>query len=388
MATDPVPPRTLPASTNGAPEALGPVPVVPAENQEEAEVIQASIKVGSIAQVVVAIVAVLGLLYIAKTVMVTTFVALLLAFMLEPVVKWLSRLHVPRWLGALVAVMLLLAVVGALTYFFYSRAVSFAEELPKYSGKIRATLAKLQSQTSKIEENTKSAIIPPQQKGQQQALKVQVQETPGISHLLSAGSGVVEGLLAASFVPFLVYFMLTWKDHAHAATVKLFPKEHRMTAHRTIARISEMIRAFIVGNVVVGLVNAAISVLVFWLLHIQYFYFVGVISGFVSIIPYLGVFLALLPPLASGIGTLDRTGVLIVILTVVGLHIVSMNVLYPKLVGKRLRLNPLAVTLALLFWAWIWGAWGLILAVPIVGATKVICDHVESLQGLGEWLGE
>src|SRR5437868_15151344 len=155
--------------------------------------------------------------------------------------------------------------------------------------------------------------------------------------------------------------MLTWKDHVHAATVKLFPKEHRMTAHRTIGRISEMIRAFIVGNVVVGMVNAAVSVLVFWLLHIQYFYFVGVISGFVSIIPYLGVFLALLPPLAGGIGALDRTGAGIVVLTVIGLHIVSMNVLYPKLVGKRLRLNLLAVTLGLLFGAWFWGVWGLVL---------------------------
>jgi predicted PurR-regulated permease PerM len=65
-----------------------------------------------------------------------------------------------------------------------------------------------------------------------------------------------------------------------------------------------------------------------------------------------------------------------------------MNVLYPKIVGKRLRLNPLAVTLSLLFWAWIWGAMGLILAVPMVGATKVICDYVDSLRGFGAWLGE
>jgi predicted PurR-regulated permease PerM len=65
-----------------------------------------------------------------------------------------------------------------------------------------------------------------------------------------------------------------------------------------------------------------------------------------------------------------------------------MNVLYPKIVGKRLRLNPLVVTLALFFWSWIWGAMGLILAVPLVGATKIICDYVDSLQGVGAWLGD
>jgi predicted PurR-regulated permease PerM len=96
----------------------------------------------------------------------------------------------------------------------------------------------------------------------------------------------------------------------------------------------------------------------------------------------------LLAPLAGGIGILDKTGVLLIIITVIGMHLLAMNFLYPKIVGKRLRLNPLAVTLSLLFWAWIWGAMELILAVPIVGATKIICDYMEPLRGFGAWLGE
>ena len=85
---------------------------------------------------------------------------------------------------------------------------------------------------------------------------------------------------------------------------------------------------------------------------------------------------------------MNKTGVFIVLVTVILLHVVTMNVLYPKIVGKRLRLNPLAVTLSLLFWAWIWGGMGLLLAVPIVGATKIVCDHVDSLRALGAWLGD
>ena len=133
-------------------------------------------------------------------------------------------------------------------------------------------------------------------------------------------------------MPFLVYFMLTWKDHVHANTVHLFPKEHRLVAHRTVARISEMIRSFIAGNLIIGVANALISGVVFWRLGIPYFYFLGVISGFVSLIPYLGVVLALLPPLAAGIGILDKTGVMTVVLTVVGLHILTTNVVFPKVV--------------------------------------------------------
>jgi predicted PurR-regulated permease PerM len=85
---------------------------------------------------------------------------------------------------------------------------------------------------------------------------------------------------------------------------------------------------------------------------------------------------------------LNKSGVFIILLTVSGLHLLIMNVLYPKIVGKRLRLNPLAITLALLFWAWIWGAMGLILAVPLVGATKIVCDFIDPLRGLGAWLGD
>ena len=376
-----------------------PIPVsvqasLPAEGAKEstpiaddAEILQTSIKAGSVAQIVVAVIAVIGLVYLLKLVLVTTLSSVLLAFVLEPIVSRLARIGIPRAVGALLAVALMVGLTGGLTYFFYSRAVDFATQLPKYSGKIRSSLADLRAQTSKIEESTRSVIASPNMG--KPPMAVEIREAPGLSRLISAGSGTLgEVLLAIGFIPFLVYFMLTWKDHAHSSTVRLFPKEHRLVAHRTVGRISMMIRSFIVGNVLVGMVTAAVSTIVFWRLGIPYFYFLGVISGFVSLIPYLGVFLALLPPLAAGIGIVDRAGVGIILLTVIGLHLLSMNVLYPKIVGKRLRLNPLVVTLSLLFWAWIWGAMGLILAVPLVGATKIVCDYVDPLRGFGAWLGD
>jgi predicted PurR-regulated permease PerM len=354
---------------------------------EEAEILHASIRSGSVAQIVVAGIAVIGLLYLLKVVMVTTLVAMLLAFVVEPLVDWLARIRIPRPAGALIAVALMLFLAGNLTFFFYNRAVDFAVALPQYSGKIRDTLATFRAQTTKIEESTRSVLASP--KADKQPLPVEVQEAPALSRVISAGTGTLgEVVLAISFVPFLVYFMLTWKDHMLSATVRLFPKEHRLVAHRTVGRISAMIRSFIVGNVLIGVMCAAVSTAVFWYLGLPYFYFLGVISGFMSLIPYLGVFLALLPPLAAGFGIVDKTGFLIIVLSVIGLHLLTMNALYPKIVGKRLRLNPLVVTLALFFWAWIWGAMGLILAVPLVGATKIICDYVDSLRGFGAWLGE
>ena len=387
----PLIPQPAPEASEVSPVAsqiAGSQPDVFATDQsDEAEVLQASIKAGSVAQIVVAVIAVIGLIYLLKLVLVTTLVSLLLAFVLEPLVNGLARIRVPRAGGALFAVVLMIALAFCLTSFFYGRAVDFATQLPRYSGKIRSTLAELRQQTSQIEESTRSVIASP--RTGKAPLAVEVQESPGLSRVISASSGTLgEVFLATTFVPFLVYFMLTWKDHAHSTTVRLFAKEHRLVAHRTVGRISAMIRSFIVGNLLVGLINALVSMIVFWLLGIPYFYFLGVISGFASLVPYLGVFLALLPPLAGGMGIVNKSGVLIILVTVIGLHILTMNVLYPKIVGKRLRLNPLAITLSLLFWAWIWGAMGLILAVPLIAATKIVCDYIDPLQGIGAWLGD
>jgi len=216
-----------------------------------------------------------------------------------------------------------------------------------------------------------------------------VQQTTSFTELLSRGFGsITEVVLAASFIPFLAFFMLTWQDHARTATVGLFPLEYRRDAHAALGQITGMVRSFMVGNVVIALIIGGISTVVFGLLHVPFFYFAGFASGFISLVPYLGAVLGALPPLFLGVGHLSVADVGWIVLTVLACHIIAMNVLYPKILGKRLQLNPLAVTIALLVWAWLWGALGLLLAVPITAGMKIIFDHVESLKPIGAWLGE
>jgi predicted PurR-regulated permease PerM len=354
--------------------------------EEEVELLRGSVQATVVAQFVIAIAAAVGLIYLLKLVLVTILFSALLAFALDPMVVALAKIRVPRAIGSAIALLLFIALSLALTFFFYNRAMDFLDELPQYSVTIRENLQKLQAQADKLENSTRSLM--PEGKGKK-PIPVQVQQAPGLTKLISSGASQFGDLaLAIGFVPFLIYFMLTWKSHIHSATLAVFPKEKRLVAYRTIGRISEMVRSFIVGNLVVGLLNAAASTLIFGYVHLPYFYFLGVISAFVGLVPYLGLFFALLAPLAAGMGVLTKTQLFIVFVTVIVLHLVSMNVLYPKVIGRRLRLNPLAVALSLLFWAWIWGAFGLILAVPLMATTKIICDYIEPLQGLGSWLGD
>jgi predicted PurR-regulated permease PerM len=367
-----------PAAASPAPERALP--------DEQVELLRGSVQAGVVAQFVIAIAATVGLLYLLKLVWITVLIAALLAFSLDPFVVALARLRIPRAVGAAIALLLLLVSSLALTFFFYNRAVDFIDELPNFSTTIRDDLRKLQAQADKFENSTRSLL--PEDKGKK-PIPVQVQQAPGLTKLITSGASQFGDLaLAIGFVPFLIYFMLTWKEHVHSATLHVFPKDKRLVAYRTIGRISEMVRSFIVGNLFVGLLNAIATTAVFWYVHLPYFYFLGVISAFVGLVPYLGLFFALLAPLAAGMGVLSKSELVIVFVAVIVFHVLSMNVLYPKVIGQRLRLNPLAVALSLLFWAWIWGAFGLILAIPLVASTKIVCDYIEPLQALGDWLGD
>jgi predicted PurR-regulated permease PerM len=352
---------------------------------EEVETLHASVKAGTVAQVVVAIIATIGLVYLLKLVLVTVLASMLIAYVLEPLVRGLTRLRIPRSVGSLLVVTAAVILAAGVCYFSYNRALDFTNELPRYTATLREDLGSIRSKVDQLADQARSVV---ESKSRQKPIPVQIEQPRGVTRVISENSETIaNALLAVGFVPFLVYFMLASKDHVHVSTVRLFPKEHRLLAHRTVGNISVMIRTYILANFVVGLGTALICGIVFWSLGIQYFYFIGLLSGFATLIPYLGVFLALLPPLANGIGTLHKTGILTVFVTVVGMHIVTMNLIYPKVIGSRLSLNPLAVSLSLLFWSWIWGAAGLILAIPLLGVLKIICDHIEPLQGLASWLG-
>ena len=323
--------------------------------------------------------------YYGESVLAVLFFAILLSFTLSPVVQALERLHLPRAVAALISMLLLLVVVYGVTTASYTEAVVFADNVPKYSAKIRSILQPVRQQAERIEKT--GEVV--DEGGPGSSNVVAVRQVTTWSDLLTHGAGTLTDiLLAGSFVPFLAYFLLTWHNHARSATVMLFPLHHRHTAFVTLGLIGRMLQSFIVGNLLIGLLISVVSVGIFGLLHVPFFYFVGFLSGFLSLVPYLGIVLAMIPPIMVGLGQLEAGDLIIVVISVLVMHVVALNVLYPKLLGSRVRLNPLAVTIALLFWGVIWGGVGLVLAIPLTGAIKIICDHVESMKPYADWLGE
>jgi predicted PurR-regulated permease PerM len=150
-----------------------------------------------------------------------------------------------------------------------------------------------------------------------------------------------------------------------------------------------MARAYVVGNFILGVLLSIASALCFWSWALPYWPLVGVVSGFLSLVPYVGLPLALIPAVAATLMTYNNiTPFLVIGAQVAFFHLMALNLLYPAIVGARVHLNPLAVTIALMFWGTIWGGVGLVLAIPITAGMKAVMDSIDGLQPYGRLLGD
>jgi len=221
-------------------------------------------------------------------------------------------------------------------------------------------------------------------------VRIHTEPTPLVTYVYGYVRSFYDVLLMASFVPFLVYFMLSWRDHMRRSFLYLFNSAGRQVVGKSWEGVADMVRAYVIGNFILGLMLSTLSSLFFLAIRLPYWPLVGPLSGFLSLVPYVGLPLALFPPLLAGlIVPYTQPAIYIMITVVVAmLHLIALNLLYPKVVGSRVHLNPLVVTIALMFWGTLWGAVGLLLAIPITAAIKAVCDNVISLQGFGKLLGD
>ena len=333
---------------------------------------------------IVAAAIILLFFYYAAGVVITLLLSVLLAYFLDPAVEFLERLHVPRTIGSLVMVLLLITVIFSVGYGLWTRTSDFAADWPKYRVVLKETTNNVQSKLRGIEggvaELTTSADAP---------RPVAPSNTSNEVHsLLIRGIGSLYALvLEATFVPFLVFFMLAGKREAWHSTLQLFPVSRRTQVKETLDDLRVVLRDYLIGMCVVTLVVVACSSLFFLALGLDYPVLAGITSGIFNMVPYIGAVLAWLPGFFLAVlkwKAVSHFGVIALVLT--SIHVVAQNLIAPQLVGRQVQLNAVAITISLLFWGWVWGGMGLILAIPITAALRVICDHTETWKPVARWL--
>jgi predicted PurR-regulated permease PerM len=373
-----------------------------------------------VALTVIATGVIVALLYFGRLVFITFAVAVVIAFILEPFVAMLMRLRFPRGVASFVVCSVALLLLYVMGMGAYSQVASMYEDLPKYSQRIGEIVEGITQRLSATEERTYRLLVPArqrqleeaQQRAQQQAadarkkkkstapppppegpppiqeVRIHEEGTPIGDYLYSRLASFYQILLMASFVPFLVYFMLSWRDHVNRSFLQFFHGEDRLVAARSMEGIAEMVRAFVVGNFLLGLLLAVMSSVAFWAIGLPYPLLVGPLGGFLSLVPYVGLPLAMFPPLFTALGVNVVSLYVLVVVTVAVFHLLAMNLLYPWVVGSRVHLNPLVVTFSLMLWGFLWDAPGLVLAIPLTAGVKAVCDNVRELRPFGKFLGD
>lgn len=348
---------------------------------EETKVVAAS----SVSARIIAAGIVIAFCYWASSVLVTLIVSVLLAYFLDPLVTWMEDIHIPRALGSLLVVLFSLALLMILAWTLVERVDQFGRDWPNYQKPLRAAANAVEKKLETFEAHV-SEIEPGADHTGQRVVEV-AESHPVRAALLSRVGSLYAFILAATFVPFLVFFMLAAKRQVWHATMQLFPATERTGVKQTLTDISLVLRSYVIGTALVGLILVGASWMFFLVMGLEFPFLTALLSGTFNLIPYLGVVLSWLPPLLIGLKQFHKVGPFIGIFTVLTvLHLVAANLLVPALVGWRVRLSALALTLSLLFWGWLWGGMGLVLAIPITAVIKVICDHVESMQPVGRWL--
>lgn len=363
-----------------------------------------------------------ALLYFGRDFFITLVISALLAFILDPAVLLAMKLRMPRGTATALVIALAFASIYFVSALVWTQVSKLREDLPTYTSRVNELLDKANTRLEQIEQQTIAAVIPKSLREQEQQIQEKPKEAmvarrrrhgvaapiseppaqpviqevrihqdprPVITTLYGYVSRYFDVLVMASFVPFLVFFMLSSRDRLAEAVLGLFRGDERVAITRSWETIGESTRGFLLGNFILWISLAVFSSAVFFFLGVPYWPLMALLSAAFSLLPYVGLPMSLLPPVLAALAIPNKFKViLLILLFTAALHLLAMNFLYPKIVGRRVRLNPLAVTISLMFWGTLWGGVGLLLAVPIMAAIKAVCDSVPSLDGYGRLLGD
>ena len=355
---------------------------------------RATVSFGSaVALWIVAVVAILFFLRAAKTLLIPIALAVLISYALAPVVSWLERHRVPKLAGAGLVLLLILGASVAGAYALSDDARELAGALPRAVQRARQeVLSRLGSDTDAIQQAAKALGTPPQASDGTEAEPGQAAGALGqtTGALVQRAVGAMFSLAGHLIVIFfLVYFLLISGQHVRNRVIEIAgpdPERRRITS--TIiddinAQIQRYLLVLLVTATVVGMATWAVLA---WI-GVQQAATWGILSGVFNSIPYFGPVvvsggLFLVGMVQGGITqAFQMSGVAILITSLEGW------LLTPALMGKAERMSALAVFLGVLLWTWIWGAWGTVLAVPMLVIIKSVADHVQQLRPVGRLMG-
>lgn len=325
-------------------------------------------------------------LYFARDFILPILLAWILSSLLAPVVRALKRVRVAEPLSALLIISALLGILSLGIYRMSDPVASWIQRAPQVLTDVRAKLQNFIRPVADVQETTKQIEKMAGLGNDQQTAAVELKK-PGLSQVIF--SGAKDFALSTGVMLVLLYFLLASGDLFLLKLVKVLPTmENKKVAVEIYRRIEKDVSTYLSVVTLIYIGFGCVIGVAMYLLGMPNPWLWGVMAAVLSYIPYLGALVGLTTVTLVAILTFeDVFRIVLVPLVYFTVDTIQANLIFPMALGRRLALNPVMIFIWLIFCGWIWGIIGALLAVPLLAIIKIICDQVEQLAPIGEFLG-
>jgi predicted PurR-regulated permease PerM len=332
------------------------------------------------------IIALFYTLYFARSLVLPLVLASLLTFLLRPVIRALKRLKIPEWAGAGLVLLVLLSIAGYGLLRLSRPAAEWVGKVPESLSKIELKVSLLRKPLEKLS-RTAEELEKIARMGEEKKFEVEIKR-PALADTVLTGTQ--EFLAKASIMFILLYFFLASGDLFLNKAVKVFPGlDRKKEIVKIIREVEQQISRYLFTVTVINIFMGVSLGLSMYLIGMPNSVLWGVMAGFLVFLPYLGPLIGIAIVTLVASLTFDGLGRIVLAPAIyLALEAIQGQIITPIVLGLRLALNPVAIFVWLIFWGWMWGIVGALLAVPMLTVFKILCDHIPRLAPIGEFLGK
>lgn len=335
-----------------------------------------------LALILLAFVLVIAILTVGKDIFIPLIFALLIAILLYPVNRFFERrLHLGQSFSALLSIILFISALGGFIYFMVVQFIGFSSDFPALRQRFQQMFADLQlwmSHKMHITSKQQAAYIDRSMSGL----------LDGVGQSMRSVFFSVTGMvLMLVFVLIFTFFILYYRKLLMKFVSHLFIEEHRTKVNEVIMETKIMINAYVLGLVIEMAVLSVVNCTIFLIMGIKYAMLLGVIAAVLNVIPYLGIYTAIIISMLVTFANSTGNTALGVGLALLIVHLLDSNILFPRIIGGRVKMNPFITIIAVIVGEYVWGIPGMFLFIPLVGIIKLVCERVAGLEAWGYLIG-
>lgn len=339
-----------------------------------------------IATLAFAIVSIIGigyLLHLGQTIIAPFFFAFLISMLFLPFANWLEqKFRFGRGLSTIFSVLIMMVILSGLGYFFGSQLADFSDDIPHLEKQFNKVFHQLQAWIS-----TSFDV---------NAEKQFTYINEGLDKLLSSSAiiiGFTLGIFSSGvgffffFVLFFI-FILNYRRVLYQFIINVFSDQHKEKVREVVNEIQMMTKKYIVGLCIQILIVTVLTTIMLSIIGVKYAILLGVLTGILNVIPYIGVFFSMGISMLIAFATGEPSDSLYVLLGYIAVHAIDGNVVLPFVVGSKVKINALFSFIGILVGEHLWGISGMFLCIPALAIIKIIFERIESLRPWGQLLGE